>query len=463
MAAQRPQANPAKSGPSGSDGANNSMFSSLRVRDFRFLWAGTLASTFAMNIQIVARGWLVYEMTQSALRLALVTLAFALPQVLFALLGGALADRLPKKTLMITAQSFNACAALVMAYFVFTAQVTFWHFIVLGVFNGTVLALSMPSRSSIIPEVVGKRLLMNAISLNSASMNLSRILGPVLAGGFIAIFHVPGQIPYLGVGIVYLIIAGLYCTAAFTVSFLHITGKAERQNNNGVFKDIGEGVTYIMRTPVILGLVVVGTLPMMFGMPLQNLMPAFNSSVLGGGPSELGLLQMAMGVGAITGTLLLARLGDVGGKGRLLLLGLCTWALAIFVFTWAPNLAVALGLAAFAALFSSSMMALNRTLLQLQAPDHMRGRIMSVDQMTHGFMPLGIVPIGILADIWGVQAGLQVSAGLLLGITLLCLWRLPEVRRLDSGHPPEVPQEAVSNAQVESAQDEAIRTETGVG
>ncbi len=413
---------------------DRSMFSSLKVRDFRFLWGGTLASSFAMNIQIVARGWLVFEMTSSALRLSLVMLAFALPQVLFALLGGALADRLPKRLLMMTAQGANFLAALVMAWFIFTEQVTFWHFIVLGVFNGTVLALSMPSRQSIIPQVVGHTQLMNAISLNTASMNLSRILGPVIGGGIIALFFVDGEIPYFGVGLVYLIIASLYLTAVVTVSFVDITGKSERINDNSVVKDIAEGVSYIARTRVMLGLILVGTLPMMFGFPMQQLMPAFNSVVLEGGPRDLGLLQTAMGIGAIIGTLTLARLGDVGRKGHLLFFGCFMWGAAILLFTLSPTLSVALGLGGFAAIFSSSLMSLNRTMMQLQAPDHLRGRVMSVDQMAHGFMPLGILPIGYLADVLGVQMGLQISAGMLLLTSLLCFWLLPEVRRIDKGH-----------------------------
>jgi MFS transporter, DHA1 family, staphyloferrin A biosynthesis exporter len=415
-------------------GSDNSMFSSLKVRDFRYLWSGTLASSFAMNIQFVARGWLVFEMTRSAFMLSWVMLAFALPQVLFALLGGALADRVHKKTLMITAQSFNFVAALVMAYIIFTEKVTFWHFIALGLFNGTVLALSMPSRQSIIPEIVGRSQLMNAISLNSASMNLSRILGPVIGGGLIALFFVEGEIPYHGVGIVYLLIAVLYLTAAVTVSFVDITGKSQRINDNGMLKDIAEGVSYIRNTPVMYGLVIMGTLPMMFGMPLQQLMPAFNSAVLEGGPRDLGLLQTALGVGAIVGTLTLARMGDMGRKGRLLFVGCLMWGAAILLFTLAPSLSVALALGGFASIFSSSLMALNRTMMQLQAPDHLRGRVMSVDQMAHGFMPLGIVPIGLLADHIGVQHGLQVSAGMLVLTTLICLWLLPDVRRIDKGH-----------------------------
>jgi MFS family permease len=419
-------------GPGGVDGAARGarragMFASLVVRDFRFLWAGGLCSSFAMNVQMVARGYLIYEMSHSATQLAWVTLAFMLPQVLFSLVGGVLADRLPKKTLMIGAQSLNCAAALLMATIIFTEAVTFWHFIWLGVFNGTLLALSMPSRQSIIPEVIGPDQLMNAIALNSASMNLSRILGPALSGGLIALFHTHGEIPYVGVGLVYLIIALLYAGAATSVRFVRISGRPQHASTNGVWRDISEGFAYVRDTRLMFGLVIMGTFPMMFGMPMQNLMPAFSRSVLHGGPEDLGLLMTSLGVGAIAGTLALAHAGDFAAKGRALFLGCAAWGFFIFLFTFADAFGAAVVLTAFAGIFSSALMALNRTMMQLEAPPAMRGRIMSFDQMAHGLMPVGILPIGYLSDVIGVQHALQVSAGVLLALTAVAYWRLPEV------------------------------------
>jgi len=406
------------------------MFASLAYRDFRYLWSGSLCSSFAMNIQLVARGYLIYEMTKSATHLAWVTLAFMLPQVILSLLGGVLADRLPKKMLMSGAQSLNCAAAATMAYIVFTEQVTFWHFIALGVFNGTLLALSMPSRQSMIPEVVGQAQIMNAVALNSASMNLARIVGPAFSGGLIALFHVEGQVPYVGVGIVYVIIALLYLGAAVTVQFVGATGLNSRRSDAGVLEDMREGIAFIRNSRVMMGLVVTGTFPMMFGMPMQNLMPAFSRAVLHGGPDQLGLLMTSLGVGAIVGTLGLAQAGEIERKGRVLFAGCAAWGSGILLFTLANTFALALPLVAFAGIFSSAVTALNRTLLQLEAPPALRGRVMSVDQMTNGLMPLGILPIGYLSDVIGVQHALQVSAFALLALTALSCWKLPEVRAI---------------------------------
>jgi len=380
---------------------------------------------------MVARGYLIYEMTHSASKLAWVTVAFMLPQAVLSLLGGALADRLPKKALMIGAQSLNSAAALLMAAIVFTGYVQFWHFIVLGAFSGTLLALSMPSRQSIIPAVVGEARLMNAIALNSASMNLSRILGPALSGGLIALFHVEGEIPFTGAGIVYVLIALLYAGAAGSVRFVRVDDRAARRSPEGVWHDIAEGFRYVRDSRLMLGLVAMGTFPFMFGMPMQNLMPAFSRSVLHGGPDDLGLLMTSLGIGAIIGTLTLARAGDFAGKGRALLVGCATWAAFIGLFTFAGSLASAMIFTALAGLFSSSLTALNRTMMQLEAPPEMRGRIMSFDQMAHGLMPLGVLPIGFLSDFIGVQHALQVSAGVLFALTALAWWRLPEVVAFD--------------------------------
>ena len=158
------------------------MFSSLAIRDFRPLWTGILCAAFAMNMQIIARGWLAYNMTGSAVMLTWVVIAFFVPQAVLSLFGGAFADRFHKKRIMIIAQSLNAVATLAMALQVYSGRVTFADFIYFGVFNGTVIALSFPARQSIIPEIVGEKNVFNAMSMVAASWNLARILGPAMAG-----------------------------------------------------------------------------------------------------------------------------------------------------------------------------------------------------------------------------------------------------------------------------------------
>ena len=161
---------------------DKSMFASLKVTDYRYLWIGMLASAFALNMQLVAQGWLVYEMTGSAMNLTLVTLAFMVPQVVFSLIGGVLADRFAKKPVIGFAPVLNGVATLIMAIIIMFGDVTFSDFIWVGVINGTALALSIPARTAFVREIVGDTLMFNAMAFNTASWNLSRILGPALAG-----------------------------------------------------------------------------------------------------------------------------------------------------------------------------------------------------------------------------------------------------------------------------------------
>lgn len=187
--------------------ASRDIYSTLSVRNFRWLWIGSLSSSFAMNMQIIARGWLVYALTSSATDLAWVTLSFMLPSVVFSLYGGVLADRLPKRGVIIIAQSMNCVATLLMALIIFRGEVSFWDFIWFGFFNGSVLALSMPARQAFVPELIPEKLIFTAMALNTTGWNLSRIIGPAFAGLLIAFLADGDKTSTYGVGIVYLVIA----------------------------------------------------------------------------------------------------------------------------------------------------------------------------------------------------------------------------------------------------------------
>ena len=163
-------------------------------------------------------------MTNSPLALTWVMLSFLLPSFLFSLAGGVIADRIHKKSIMIASQVLNTLATILLARIIYSGDITFWHFIYFGLFNGTVLSFSMPARSAVIPEVVGKDSLVNAMALQSATFNLSRILGPALAGILIALLAGGDTTSTFGVGIVFFIIAGLYALSVCAVSFLHYDG-----------------------------------------------------------------------------------------------------------------------------------------------------------------------------------------------------------------------------------------------
>ena len=381
-----------------------------------------------MNMQIIARGWLVYALTSSAIDLAWVTLSFMLPSVIFSLYGGVLADRLPKRRVIAWAQALNCVATLVMATIIFSGNVKFWDFIWFGFFNGTVLALSMPARQAFVPEIIPERLIFTAMALNTTGWNLSRIIGPAFAGLLIAWLAGGDKTSTYGVGIVYLVIASLYLFSALTVLKVDRLGKVQRNRDTDSWSDMQEGLRYVMEHPRVFALIVLSILPFLFGMPLNTLLPAFNQDVLQGHADDLGYLISAMGGGAIIGSLLMATMGDLRNKGFWLIASCLGWGAATAVFGafavhWAALASIAL-----IGMLSSWNMSLNRGMLQMQVEDHMRGRIMSIDMMSHGLMPLGVFPISLIAEYYGVGAALVTSGFALIVITVLVSLFMPSVR-----------------------------------
>ena len=413
------------------------MFQALAIRDFRLLWVSSIAASFAMQMQMVARGWLIYDMTESPMALTWVMLSFMLPSLIFSLAGGVIADRLQKKFIMLGSQSLNTGATILLAYIVYSGEVTFSHFIYFGLFNGTILSFSMPARTSVIPEIVGREYVVNAMALQSATFNLSRILGPTLAGIFIAIFAGGNTSSTTGVGIVFYVIAVLYAVSVLMTWLLDYEGKPQRNSTNSMLEDVAEGFQYMREERVILGLLIIGFIPMTFGFAATSLLPVFNKEVLSGGPDSLGYLLTAMGGGALFGSLILAKLGDMRHKGRILFYAAYIWAIALLAFALSNTLWAALFFGVFTGLCGSLMGSLNMSVVQLAIRPEIRGRVMAIMMMLHGLMPFGIIPISWLAEVINIQVALSVSAVLLAATTAATGYYFPELLKIDKGHQEE--------------------------
>jgi MFS family permease len=409
-------------------------FGSLAIRDFRFLWLANLLTSFAMQMQGVARGWLIYDMTNSPMALTWVMLSFMLPSFLFSLAGGVIADRLPKKPIMVVAQMINAVATTLLAYIIFTGDVHFWHFIIIGIFNGTVLSLSMPARSALIPEVVGEANLVNAMALQSATFNLSRILGPALAGVFIAVFAAGNTTSTTGVGIVFFMIAGLYLLAVFATAMVNRVGLPAASNNASPLDDVKEGFVYMWQDKIMLGLLIMSFVPFTFGFSASFLLPAFNHDIISGGPEDLGLLMTAMGAGAFFGSMILARLGDIKRKGRVMFVCAHFWGITVAAFALSQNLVMALILGAAMGFFSAVFGSLNMSVIQLTVRPDIRGRVMAIMMMSFGLMPIGVIPVSALAEFVGIDIALLVAAAMLILSMVLIGYLFPDLPKLDKGH-----------------------------
>lgn len=410
------------------------MFDALAIRDFRLLWIANLVASFAMQMQMVARGWLIYDITSSPMALAWVILSFMLPSFVFSLWGGVIADRMRKKPIMIGSQLLNTAATVLLAAIIYRGDVTFWHFIYFGLFNGTVLSFSMPARSAVIPEIVPKHVVVNAMALQSSTYSLSRVAGPSLAGLLIAWFAGGDNTSATGVGLVFYVISAMYLVSVAATAMLHYTGNPRAGTGAGMIEDIAEGFRYMGRERIILGLLVMGIVPFMFGFAPTFLAPAFNKDVIDGGPDTLGYLMTAFGVGSLIGALTLARLGDIGGKGKVLFAATYIWAFGVAAFALSPGLVAAMIFGVFIGVFSSLVGSLNMSVVTLAIKPEIRGRVMAIMMMTHGIMPLGMIPVAAAAEFIGIGVALLASAILLAASMAAIGWWFPELKKIDKGH-----------------------------
>ena len=275
----------------------------------------------------------------------------------------------------------------------------------------------------------------NAMAFNTAAWNLSRILGPALAGYMIALLADGDTTSTFGVGCVFAVISALYLVSGVSVLLIKHDGQPTRQaTSQHPLTDIGECLVYVIRSPVVGGLILLSILPFMFGLSINTLLPAFNRDVLFGGADDLGLLMTAMGIGAILGALLLAKLGGTRHKGYWVLGTSAVWGIGVTWFALSSTFSLAFLTIAFIGFVSSINMSMNRSLVQLQVDHAMRGRVMSIDMMSHGFMPLGVLPISWVSEVYGVSWGLALSGVILCVATIIMGTAMKGVRGIDTGY-----------------------------
>ena len=386
--------------------------STLRFKDFRWLWIGSFGSFLAMNIQMITRSWLALKLTDNnPLLLATVMASFALPMTIFSLLGGALADRLPRRNLIIFSQSGNAILTLCIAILDMTGNIELWHLLIIGVINGSMMAINMPSRQAILSDIVPDKLLMNAIALNTSSMNLTRVIGPAIAGFLIIIIDTSG---------VFLLVSLIYILTALSMSMVKAGSKPiSSTKKRTILSDIKEGILYVSKDDTRRNIMLMLFVPVLFGFSYFSLLPAWATEALNAQSDGLGIIMMAMGIGALTGSLIIAYIKNLDSKGKILLCTCSIWGLLLAIFAQTNSYYIAIPLVILIGIFSSIFMSLNTTLLQTNSEPEKLGRVMSVSMMSFGLMPLSSIPFGALALITGTSNSLSLSGLLLLTITIL--------------------------------------------
>ena len=339
-------------------------FHTLRNREFRFLWLGMVFLMLGIQMQMIVRGYLAYEITSSPFILGLVNAGFAIPMLSLALFGGAVADRMERKRVIQAGQLTSVVLAVFIGVSIFTETISWVHLLVVSMVQGAVFSFVMPARQALVPTLVGKDNLTNAMSLDAAAMSVTTLLAPMIGGGLYNVIGPDG---------VYFLISGCSVVAMVFTSLVSASGGSASRPSVPMFSDIVEGLRYVIRSPIVLILLMMGLATALLAMPFRFLMPVFVVDVYERGPESLGLLVTIMGVGSLVGALFIASVGK-RRRGLILLLGSFVSGIALVLVAAIPFYYIAAGLMILLGLGDAGRRTLNMALIMEEVEDRYPGK-----------------------------------------------------------------------------------------
>lgn len=401
-----------------------SLLSSLKFRDFRLLWFGQLSNSMGMWMDQVTQGWLIYELTGSPVMLGLTGAFKGISLITFGVVAGATADRYGKKLQLMISQAMNAATNILMGVLVVTHFVQPWHILIAAALNGAAQAFQQPARQAMISDLVEGPHLTNAIALNSAAYNFSRLVGPTIAGFVVAL---------AGVAQAYLLQVVTYLFATTFTLLLSVplsAAKEPEKQSTSLLQDTKDGLEYIKSDKVILTLIILGLLSSALGMPYINLMPIFAKDILKVGPEGLGILLGANGAGSLVGALLFAGHSGAGRGGKFLLFQSIIFGMVLAAFAVSPWVALSLPLLVVIGLTGTGANIFNNTLIQAYTPAGLRGRVLAIFLLNAGMVAMGTMLAGAMADFVGAPTALAILGGACAAYAVYVAVAFPKVRRL---------------------------------
>ncbi len=408
-------------------------FIALRHRNFRLFWFGQMISLIGTWMQSTAQAWLVLVLTHSALLLGVVGALQFLPVLALALFGGVLADRLPKRKVLLFTQSSAMIQATIMWVLVATGHIQVWHIMILACLLGLTNALDMPTRQAFVPEMVGRDELPNAIALNSSLFNMARVLGPGLGGLLIALLGVAPLFLLNAISFIAVIIGLALIDTRKLFDTPPIGERKLGGAKQSTLQSLREGLIYVGRTPaVFLVIAVVGVISL-FGINFNVVLPLFATDVLNSGAIGFGFLSSAFGLGSLFSALWIAW-GNNRPSIRFMVVAGLLFSVAEICFALSPIYALSLLLIASVGFAQIAFSAVANTTLQTITPAHLRGRVMSVYMMVFaGSTPLGNLFIGGLAHFYNAPIAL-IAGGVLSLLAAIAgwIWRKPAEKDLAS-------------------------------
>ena len=375
-------------------------FSTLSIRDFRLLWGSSSFYVVGAATELIAQGWMVLLLTNdSALWVGIASGTRGAGHIIFALIGGVLADRLSRRMVLSTFRAMSGLVLLGLAVLVLQEKAQLWHILVVVFIQGSVDGMVAPAFNGLIYDTVGPRRLMNAVAYTLGGFHIFWTVGSVLAGNLIN---------SSGIGAAYALAGVVYSASVIPLLFMKVARSAQ-QRQESIWRNLGQGLAYVAGNSVLRVLLILSVLTETFGFSYIVMLPVIAKTVLNVGPTGLGYLSAAGGAGGLIGTAVAAAFSDYPNKWRLLTIGTLSAGTGIVLFAFSPLYAISLVLVAIIGLSLVMYDASLNTLLQLTSDENMRGRVLGLYGMTWGFTPAGGFAIGAIASI--ATAPLAVGMG----------------------------------------------------
>ena len=393
--------------------ARLSTFAALRDRNYLLYWLGLVCYVLGHRAEYVTFAWITWELTHDPLALAYLGLAQGVPLVVFQLFGGVLADRINRLRLLLFSQlglSLTLGATLALAV---SGHMRLGHLLVLAVLTNTFRAFDEPSRMSLVPQLVGRDRLANAIALGSIPWQAGRMIGPSLAGVLIAAFG--GSVGFA------MALAGS-CAALALYGRMRVTLAPPRSDGQRVLRQFTDGLGFVAGNFVFASLIALALFNSLFAMSYLTLLPIFADDYFRMGPTGYGLLQAAHGAGALTATFTIATFAHlIRRRGVAVLAGATALGLVLMAFAYAPVIGLAIALLAGVGFCNTFYLTQVSTYLQQQVPDQLRGRVMSLYSLCWNLMPLGGLLAGVLAAAVDARFAVLLGGGVVAANALLLL------------------------------------------
>lgn len=395
--------------------------SALRHRNYRLYWLGQLSSVLAQNMEGIAQSWLVLELTNSPLLLGLTGLAFAIPTIALTLIGGVIADRIDRRRIMILSQLGSASIFFVIATLVIIGWIALWHVMTLAFLSGCLKAFDRPSRMALLPQMVPKEDIPNAVAIGGTIWQLNRLVGPAVAGLLIYV---------IGIGPTY-----YFCFfASLSAVFLWLGIRFEHRPtavSSGLLQHMMAGLNFIRKNEIYYTFMSMTFFNSVFGMSYLILMPVFARDVLAVGPRGFGFLQGAGGLGALCGVFAVAYFSHSREKGRQAIDGAILFGILLICFALSESYPLSLILASALGIASQFYITTINTILQVNLPDQLRGRVMGIHGLAWELMPVGGLIAGAIAEYAGAPVAVAVGGALVAVMALGVAMFSPNMRRLE--------------------------------